>query len=75
MEKEGKPRGKRPLFVAANTGLSIAAGIIFFGAIGYGLDHWRGGGVACTLGGIVLGLIYGMYELWKLVRKLNDRGD
>jgi Na+/proline symporter len=75
MEEDRNPRGKRPLIVAASAGLSVASGIILFGAVGYALDRRRGGGVGYTVGGILLGLVLGMYELWKLVRKLNNRRD
>lgn len=72
MDEPGQSRGKRPRVVAPNSGLSIAAGIILFGAIGFALDHRRGGGVTFTVGGILLGLLIGFYELWKIVRKLNE---
>ena len=42
-----------------------------FTALGWWIDKWRGGGQACTLAGIFLGLFYGGYELWKIVRELQ----
>lgn len=58
---------------AANAGMSIAAPILGFGALGFYLDHRRGGGVAFTLGGIALGFVSSIYELWKLVRELDKK--
>ncbi|MDA0322215.1 MAG: AtpZ/AtpI family protein [Verrucomicrobia bacterium] len=75
MDEERNPVGKRPLVVVANSGLSMASGVILFGAVGYAIDRRRGGGVVYTVGGILLGLLLGMYELWKLVRRLNHRSE
>ena len=69
---EDKPRGRRQLVLAANCGLTIAVGILLFGAVGYWIDRKRGGGVLFSIGGLLLGLVAGGFELWKWVRKLNE---
>lgn len=64
--------GRSPALVAAmNLGLQLAGGMIVFAGLGYGLDRRRGGGVVCTLVGVFLGLVYGGYEVWKVVRLLQ----
>ena len=45
-------------------------GLFSFG--GYKLDQKRGDGNLFTLLGMFLGLIYGGYEVWKLVRVQNE---
>lgn len=64
--------GRSPALASAlNLGLQLAAGMFFFAGIGYAVDHRRGGGVAFTLAGVFLGLLYGAYEVWKVVRLLQ----
>lgn len=46
-----------------------------FAGGGFWLDRRRGGGVAFTLAGIGLGLFYGGYEVWKLIRWMNEEAD
>lgn len=53
-------------------GTQFAAGMAFFTAIGWWIDHRRAeGSQAFTLAGIFLGLFYGGYELWKLIRAIQ----
>ena len=55
-------------------GLQLAAGIIVFFLLGYYIDQKRGEDkVAFTITGIILGFCYGAYEIWKLVKKLNEK--
>jgi hypothetical protein len=58
---------------AANVGMGIAGPIVFLGALGFHIDHRRGGGVRFTLTGLFLGLFSSVYELWKLVRELDKK--
>jgi F0F1-type ATP synthase assembly protein I len=44
---------------------TLIGAIILFGAIGYALDEWRGTAPWFLLGGVMLGLIVGFYELAK----------
>ena len=53
-------------------GTNMAAGMALFTAIGYWIDHKRGGGFGWTLAGMFLGLIYGVYELWKAAQAINQ---
>ena len=46
---------------------SLIGAILVLGGIGYALDAWRGGGHWFLLGGLLLGLIVGFYELAKAV--------
>lgn len=55
-------------------GLNMAVGVVVFTLAGYWLDQKRGGGKAWTLCGIFMGLFYGAYEVWKVVRELNRKG-
>ena len=53
-------------------GTQFAAGMALFSALGWWVDHRRAeGSQAFTLLGIFLGLFYGGYELWKLIRAIQ----
>ncbi len=57
---------------ALNLGLNCAVGMAVFSFIGYWLDQRRGGDrLLFTLLGMTLGLAYGAYEVWKVIRMLN----
>jgi hypothetical protein len=56
---------------AISLGFNMAAGMGFFTFIGYKIDQKQGGGNAWTLAGMFLGLVYGVYEIWKLIRQKN----
>ena len=71
-----QPKRLSPALSAAlGLGTQLAAGMALFAGLGYWLDHRRGGGVAFTLGGIMAGLGYGAYEVWKLVRLLEKEAE
>lgn len=67
-----KERQRRLLAQALTLGTQLAAGMAVFAGLGIYIDKRRGGGQAGTLAGIFLGLFYGGYEVWKLVRSLNE---
>jgi F0F1-type ATP synthase assembly protein I len=46
---------------------TLIGAIIFLGGIGYALDRWRGTSPWFLLGGLLLGLIVGFYELARAV--------
>ena len=52
---------------AAAASYTLIGAIILFGGIGYALDEWRGTSPWFLLGGLLLGLIIGFYELAKTV--------
>ena len=52
---------------AASVGYTLIGAILMFGAIGYGIDAWRGTQPWGLLIGLLLGIIVGMYELAKTV--------
>jgi F0F1-type ATP synthase assembly protein I len=53
---------------AAGAGYTLIGAILLLGGIGYAIDFWRGGTSHWfLLGGMVLGIIVGMYELAKTV--------
>ena len=53
---------------AAGAGYTLIGAIILLGGIGYGVDAWRGGESHWfMLGGLLLGIVVGMYELAKTV--------
>lgn len=55
---------------AVNLGLNFTAGIVLFTYLGHRLDLHQGNGMrGWTLAGMLLGLVYGAYETWKLVRQ------
>jgi hypothetical protein len=53
---------------AAGAGYTLIGAIVLLGGIGYGVDVWRGGESHWfALGGLLLGIVVGMYELAKTV--------
>jgi F0F1-type ATP synthase assembly protein I len=46
---------------------TLIGAILLFGAIGYGLDAWLGTSPGFLLGGLLLGIVVGFYELAKMV--------
>jgi F0F1-type ATP synthase assembly protein I len=52
---------------AAGAGYTLIGAIMLFGIIGYALDRWRGTSPWFLVGGLLLGIIVGMYELAKTV--------
>jgi uncharacterized membrane protein YkvI len=64
-KRKTRPKGAMG---AANLGLNFAVAVALLSYLGHKLDERRGGGTTWTLCGIFLGLIYGFYEVWKMVR-------
>jgi F0F1-type ATP synthase assembly protein I len=52
---------------AAMASYTLIGAIILLGGIGFGLDRWLGTSPWLLLGGLLLGLIVGFYELAKAV--------
>jgi len=50
---------------AATVSYTLIGAIILLGGIGYAIDEWRGTSPWFVLGGLLLGLIVGFYELAK----------
>jgi F0F1-type ATP synthase assembly protein I len=48
---------------AAAVSYTLIGAIVLFGGIGYALDGWLDTAPWCLLGGLILGLIVGFYEL------------
>ena len=52
---------------AASASYTLIGAIILFGGVGYAVDWWRGSSPWFLLGGLLLGLIVGFYDLAKTV--------
>ena len=52
-------------------GIQLASGMAVFSFVGYMIDQKQGKGHEFTLIGMFLGLFYGGYVTWKLIRQLN----
>ena len=52
---------------AAGASYTLIGAIILFGGIGYAIDSWRGSSPGFLVGGLLLGIVVGMYELAKTV--------
>jgi F0F1-type ATP synthase assembly protein I len=52
---------------AAAASYTLIGAILLLGGIGYALDEWRGTSPWFLLGGLLLGLIVGFYDLAKTV--------
>jgi ATP synthase protein I len=68
-----KERDRLTIGAAASLGLDFAVGMAIFAFGGYWLDRRQGTGEFWTLCGVFVGLLYGAYEVWKLVRQLDPR--
>lgn len=58
---------------AISLGTNLAAGMAVFCLLGYWIDKWRGGNGTGVwmLAGMLMGLVYGGYEVWKVVRMID----
>jgi F0F1-type ATP synthase assembly protein I len=54
---------------AAGASYTLIGAIIFLGGIGYAVDRWRGTSPWFLIGGLMLGIVVGMYELARIVWK------
>jgi F0F1-type ATP synthase assembly protein I len=54
---------------AAGASYTLIGAILVLGGIGYAVDRWRGTFPWFLLGGLLLGIVVGMYELAKTVWK------
>ena len=52
---------------AAGASYTLIGAIILLGGIGYAVDRWRGTSPWFLVGGLLLGIVVGMYELAKTV--------
>jgi ATP synthase protein I len=52
---------------AAGAGYTLIGAILLIGGIGYAVDRWLGTAPWFLVGGLLLGIIVGMYELAKTV--------
>ena len=52
---------------AAGASYTLIGAIVVLGAIGYALDSWRGTAPWFLVGGLLLGVVVGMWELAKVV--------
>jgi F0F1-type ATP synthase assembly protein I len=48
---------------AATASYTLTGSILFLGGIGYGIDRWRGSFPVWSVVGLVLGIVFGMYQL------------
>ena len=52
---------------AAAASYSLIGAILLFGGIGYGCDRWLATSPWCLVGGLLLGMVTGFYQLAKTV--------
>ena len=52
---------------AAGASYTLIGAILVLGGLGYALDYWRGTSPWFLLGGLLLGIVVGMWELAKTV--------
>jgi hypothetical protein len=48
--------------------------VALFTLLGHVVDLKRGGGAFWAVCGMIVGLLYGAYEVWKTARDLNAQG-
>ena len=71
-QKPGRAEEYRRAGPAIVLGTNMVAGMLLFTGLGYWIDRKRGSGLFWTVGGMFLGLVYGVYEVWRAVRLLNE---
>ena len=52
-------------------GTNMVAGMVLFVFIGHQIDK-RTGGETWTLAGLFIGMIFGGYEVWKVIRQFRE---
>ena len=52
---------------AASASYALIGAIMLLGGLGYAVDRWRGTSPGFLLGGLMLGLVVGFYDLAKAV--------
>jgi F0F1-type ATP synthase assembly protein I len=52
---------------AAGAGYTLIGAILLLGGVGYAVDYWRGTSPWFLVGGLLLGIVVGMYEVAKIV--------
>lgn len=68
------PGERNELGRALMLGMNFAVGMAMFSFLGYYIDQRRGNGAMFfTVCGILLGLAYGAYEVWIVIRMLNEQ--
>ena len=67
------PGGRSDMGRALMLGLNFAVGMAVFSFIGFYIDQKRGNGIIFTILGIILGLAYGAYEVWKVIQMLQEQ--
>jgi hypothetical protein len=58
---------------SVNFGWTSAVGFFLFTGLGYWLDQKRGTEYIWTLSGVFVGMAFIFYELWKILRNLNNQ--
>ena len=53
--------------IACGASYTLIGAIVLLGGLGYAIDAWRGTSPWCLLGGLLLGVVVGMWELAKTV--------
>ena len=75
MENQNEQPSKKAFYrEALNLGFSMAGGVVLFVCLGGWIGHKTGHSKAGILAGIFLGLIYGAYETFKVVRQIGGWG-
>ena len=68
------PGERNELGRAVMLGMNFAVGMAVFSFLGYYIDQKRGdGAILFTVCGILAGLGYGAYEVWIVIRMLNEQ--
>jgi hypothetical protein len=72
LQPDANPKKAMSLFGRAfGLALDMAVGMLAFTLLGHYVDQKRGGGRGWTLTGMFVGLLYGAYEVWKVVRQIE----
>lgn len=71
-----EPGQRNELGRALMLGMNFAVGMAVCSFLGYYIDRKRGDdALLFTVCGILLGLAYGAYEVWIVIRMLNDQAN
>ncbi len=75
LSEERDLRRRSALGQAITLGSNLAVGMGVFTLLGYYVDSRRGVGHFWTIAGMLLGFVYGGYELWRTIHDLNETAE
>ena len=73
-ELQTHPSGAKPedVNVGIRAGTELVGAMVGGGLLGYGLDSWLGTGPGCFIGGLILGVFTGFWNIYRLINNMGS---